>query len=86
MTGLYKKDYPQGSLDYSFFVDFWQFYKMFGNTEFNDANYWQEVIECSDKLAEKYKGTEIEQMVKEVLMARLRHLERTAGANVKKNT
>lgn len=66
------------TIDFQFFNDFWQFYQNHNIPESDNQTYWNDLIQASRELAGKYKGTPIEQMAKDIIHARQKHLERVA--------
>ena len=75
---MYKK-FEKGTENYELFNDFWQLRQKYYEPDIqnnDDGNGWfQELTEVGKKIVEKYKGTDLEKLARNLVLAHLEDVE-----------
>lgn len=74
----------KGSEEWLVFMDYWKFIQKYYAPDNNDS-WWDEVVKTGEKLIEKYKGMEIEERARQLVLSHFAWLEITYGKEKAKN-
>lgn len=64
----------KGTEEFTLFMDFWKLHQDFYEPRTEDE--WYQVVNGSDVMFKKYKGTKLEHFAKELIMAHMNECER----------
>ncbi len=78
------KKIEKGSEEWQVFMDYWQFIQKYYSPDRTDS-WWDEVVKTGEKLIEKYKGMEIEERARQLVLSHFAWLEITYGKEKTKN-
>lgn len=72
-----QKKFEKGTENYELFNDFWQLRQKYyePDNNGNDDTWFKELTEVGEKITEKYKGTELEKLARNLVIAHLEDVE-----------
>lgn len=74
----------KGSEEWQVFMDYWQFIQKYYAPDNNDS-WWDEVVKAGESLINKYKGMEIEERARQLVLSHFAWLEITYRKEKTKN-
>lgn len=66
----------KGSEEWQVFMDYWQFIQKYYSPD-NTDSWWDEVVKAGESLINKYKGMEIEERARQLVLSHFAWLEIT---------